>query len=230
MFTKLAIPFSLIALVVIGLVRANPGDEKAIESYHRHVADIINAIPVDVDGWVGEQVPLPQSATNLLRPNALVARRYINEEHGASATLMVVQCRDTRDMAGHYPPQCYPANGWLRPEEGGVGITAVAGHDLRRYRFHRVAGRAERDITVYSLFALPTGELTTSMVDVRKLGADYAYRRYGAAQLQIVIDGSMDPDMHDWILNEMYRIAQPAIRAVRDARPAAGEDAERSES
>lgn len=214
MLRKLAIVFSLILLIVIGLLRASPGDEAAIGAYHRSAAEAVNSIPVDIDGWVGQQVPLPQSATNLLRPNALIARSYSNPERGVSATLMIVQCRDTRDMTGHYPPRCYPANGWLEPEQDPVGMVNVEGQEMRSYRFHRVAGRVERDITVYSLFVLPTGEKTVSMVDVRKLSADYRYRRYGAAQIQVVIDGSVSPDDHGWILEEMYEIARPAIEAV----------------
>ncbi len=223
MLTKLAIPFALLTLVGIGLLRANPGDEAAIEAYHHRVAEAVEAIPVDIDGWVGQQVPLPQAATNLLRPNALIARNYSNQERGVSATLMIVQCRDTRDMTGHYPPRCYPANGWLEPEHDPVGMVDVDGQEMRFYRFHRVAGHAERDITVYSLFVLPTGEKTVSMVDVRRLSADYRYRRYGAAQIQVVIDGSVSADDHGWILDEMYKIAVPTIEAVLGERAPGGD-------
>jgi len=214
LFTRLAIPFSLIILIVIGYLRIQPGNKEAIEQYQDQVAKLINAMPLDVDGWVGQTVPLPQSAISLLRPNALVARRYYNEETGLSATLMVVQCNDTRDMAGHYPPRCYPANGWMVPVENPVRNYTVDDQEFRVYEFHRLAGKVERAITVYSLFALPNGELTTSMTEVRKLSADYRYRQYGAAQLQVVIDGSVPIEEHPRILDEMYRIAEPAIKAV----------------
>jgi len=214
--SRFAILFSLVALIVIGALRTHPGDAQAIEAYHDRVKRIIQAIPIDIDGWVGQQVPLPQSAMSLLRPNAIIARQYVNAEKGLSATLLIIQCRDTRDMAGHYPPRCYPANGWLesttKPEQTIREGTA----DLRVYGFHRVTGRVERDITVYSLFALPTGELTTSMDDVRRLSSDYESRKYGAAQIQIVIDGDVDPEDHRVILDEMYKIAQPTIKEVLD--------------
>lgn len=216
MLTKLAIPCSLAALLLIGFVRANPGDEGAINAYHERVARVINSIPVDINGWVGKQVPVPQSATNLLRPNAIIARNYTNDERGLSATLLVVQCRDTRDMAGHYPPQCYPASGWLEPDEDAVSMVEVEGQEMRRYRFHRVAGQAERSIIVYSLFVLPTGDLTVSMTDVRRLSADYGYRRYGAAQIQVLLDAGVDEGDQAWILDQMYQIAKPAIDAVLD--------------
>ncbi len=202
---------------MIGLVRSHPGNEDAIDSYHERVGEIIRAIPVDSNGWVGQQVPLPQSATNLLRPNALVAREYVNKEKEISVTLMIVQCKDTRDMAGHYPPRCYPANGWLENSEVSQGVFTLDGQSLRRYGFHRFAGQTSREITVYNLFALPTGESTISMNDVRKLSADYEFRKFGAAQVQIVIDGSIDLADHPWILEQMYTIAQPAVEAVLDS-------------
>jgi hypothetical protein len=217
LISRLAIPFSLITLIVIGITRIQPGDALEIDAYHDSVAEIINSIPVDVNGWVGQQIPLPQSATNLLRPNALIARHYVNEEKGISATLMLIHCRDIRDLAGHYPPRCYPANGWMESSVTGVGMTTIGDQSLRRYGFTRVAGQVERAITVYSLFALPNGEITTSMKDVRRLSASYEFRKYGAAQLQVVIDGAFDQKDHSWILQEMYEIAEPTIETVISA-------------
>lgn len=220
MFKRFIIPLCLLILVGIGLRRSNPENIEQIDSYHADVGKLIESIPIDFNGWAGLEVPLPQSATSLLRPNALIARQYVNAERGLHATLMIVQCRDARDMAGHFPPRCYPANGWLMQEETGDPLVVVSGHEMRRYEFHRVAGRVERDIFVYDLFALPTGELTVSMDDVRRLSADYQYRSLGAAQIQIVIDGTIDLNDHPWILDQMYAIVAPSIEAVRNGRSA----------
>lgn len=217
MLNRLIIPLCFLVLLGIGLLRNNPANIERVDSYHEHVRTLIETIPVDVNGWSGQKVPLPQSATNLLRPNALIARRYVHLERDLQATLMIVQCRDARDMAGHFPPRCYPANGWLTQEETTDPLVEVSGQEMRRYAFHRVAGRVERDIFVYNIFALPTGELTVSMGDVRRLSADYEYRLLGAAQIQILIDGATSPDEHAWILDEMYAVVAPAIEAVRDA-------------
>ena len=218
MLSRLAIPFSLITMIIIGVLRVDPGNEGEVNAYHERVAEVINAMPIDVNGWVGQQVPLPQSAVKLLDPNALVARQYFHAGRGLTATLLIVQCRDTRDMAGHYPPQCYPASGWMESEDNPTQMYPLGDYTLRKYSYHRVAGQVERDITVYSLFALPTGELTTSMREVRRLGGDYDYRKYGAAQLQVVLGGDIAPEDHAWILDEMFRIARPSLEAVLDAR------------
>lgn len=217
MISRLAIPFSLIMLVVVGAVRTNPANTRAIDAYHTNIADVINEIPLEVGGWIGRVVPLPQSATSLLNPNAIIAHEYFHKDKRVVATLMIVQCRDARDMGGHYPPVCYPANGWTDLYDGEVQTYTIDEHDLRIYGFRRVAGKIEREIIIYGLFALPTGEITTSMRDVRQLSADYGLRKYGAAQLQIMIQGEVDIEEHSWILEDMYEIARPAIQAVLDA-------------
>lgn len=218
MFNRLIIPICFMILAGIGLLGNNPTNTARIDSYHEQVRQIIESIPPEVDGWVGQQVPLPQSATSLLRPNAIISRHYVHLDRGLQATLLIVQCRDARDMAGHYPPVCYPGNGWLQREEPTDLVIPAFDQEIRRYVFHRVAGRDERDIYVYDLFALPTGETTLSMTDVRRLSSDYANRQLGAAQIQIVIDGQTDLKEHEWILDQMYAIVASAVEAVREGR------------
>lgn len=218
MLNKLAIPTALIALLGIGAFRSSPGESEQAMSYHDEVREIVESIPIDFGGWVGERIELPPAATSLLNPNALVARRFIHRERMISATLMIVQCRDARDMAGHFPPRCYPANGWLTRDEDMQQLAEVDGNQLAVYRYHRVAGRNERDITVYNLFALPTGDTSVSMKDVYRISADYEFRYYGAAQIQIIIDGSVDPDEHGWILDEMYAVVEASVDRVREAK------------
>jgi hypothetical protein len=214
---KLAIPFAIFALIVIGAMRSSPQESPAVHAYHNEVEMLVNSIPLDIGDWRGEEVLLPTSATSLLRPNALRARRYVNIDRGVSATLMFVQCRDARDMAGHFPPRCYPANGWLEVEDSQSGVVENSGERFARYAYSRVAGKNEREITVYNMFALPSGNPSIDMGDVYQLSADYQYRYFGAAQVQVVIDGSVGQDQHDWILEEIYAIVQPSVEFVRRA-------------
>ena len=217
MFNKLAIPFAFITLLVIGAMRSSPTESEHVSAYHEEVLEIVESIPIDFGRWTGESIPLPESATSLLNPNALVARRYVHRDKMLSATLMIVQCKDARDMAGHFPPRCYPANGWLTRDEGATETVEVEGNELAIYKYHRVAGRVERDITVYNMFALPTGDPSISMKDVYQLSADYQFRYYGAAQIQIIIDGSVDQSEHAWILDEMYALVNEPVERVRSA-------------
>lgn len=185
-------------------------DTAAVEAYHLRVKQAVEALPVEQGGWTGSEVPIPPSATRLLRPNAIVAREYRTPERGGiAATLLVVQCADIRDMQGHYPPNCYPAHGWTSGERS---LDARLG-DLAslRYEFTQITGNKQRGITVYNLFVLPTGEVTHSMDRVRKAGANYAVRPYGAAQIQIVINDAVSRDQHAWILDEMSKIVGPVL-------------------
>ena len=136
-------------------MRNNPVNAEAINTYHVDIAELIEEIPIDVGDWVGREVPLPQSATSLLNPNGIVARQYINEDQGVIATLMIVQCRDARDMGGHYPPVCYPANGWTDNTDDQNQTFTIGDQSLQVYGFSRTAGREEREIFIYSLFAFP---------------------------------------------------------------------------
>ena len=217
MFNKLAIPFALISLVVIGALRSSPQESPAVHAYHDEIVRLVNSIPLNVGDWQGEEVLLPAEATSLLKPNALRARRYMNVDRGVSVTLMFVQCRDARDMAGHFPPRCYPANGWLVPEDSQASIVENSGQEFAVYEYTRVAGKVEREITVYNLFALPSGLQSNDMADVYQLSADYQYRHFGAAQVQVLIDGTVDPEDHSWILQDMFAIVEPSVEFVRQA-------------
>lgn len=185
-------------------------DMDAVEAYHARVKAVVESLPVDQGGWTGSEVPIPPSATRLLRPNAIVAREYRTAARGGiAATLLVVQCADIRDMQGHYPPNCYPAHGWTSGERS---LDARLGSlDSLRYEFTQSTGSQQRGLTVYNLFVLPTGEVTHSMDRVRKAGADYTVRPYGAAQIQIVINDAVSRDHHAWILDEMSEIVGPVL-------------------
>lgn len=193
-------------------------DEAAVGAYHASIVQASVGLPVDYGVWTGHEVDIPPSATKLLRPNVLIAREYMTPERGGlRATLMVVQCADTRDMQGHYPPHCYPAHGWAR-EETGPG-PAMGELQTVRYGFSRGAGEEQRRIVVFNIFLLPSGRATTSMTEVRRAGSDYLVRPYGAAQVQVVLDGGVPANEHAWILNEMRTIAEPLLRPLIDGAP-----------
>lgn len=194
-------------------------DSEAVEAYHAEVREAALAFPVDFGVWIGHDVDLPPSATKLLRPNAIVAREYRTDVRGGiSVTLMLVQCEDIRDMQGHYPPNCYPAHGW---EDGSVEEGVPFGElEAVRYEYTRRAGNQDRGITVYNLFVMPTGQVTTSMDAVRRAGADYLMRPYGAAQVQLVIAGEIDRSEHAWILEQMRAVAEPVLDVLLAGAPA----------
>ena len=213
MLAKLIIPVTLALLIATGLVRTKGVDAGVADGYHAAILDIVERTPLDFGQWIGRDVPLPPAAMKLLGPNAILAREYFHRDREIHATLLIVQCRRIRDMAGHFPPVCYPAHGCEQSVESPEFLT-VGGHLMKPYVFTRDMGEMTHSITVYNLFALPTGETTVSMRVVRELGSDYVHRPYGAAQIQIVLGENVNPRDHQWVLDQSFALAKPTVDAV----------------
>jgi len=218
--------FAALLLVFAAVSSRIAVDRVEVERYHASVREAAQRFPINMGEWAGHEVDLPPSATKLLRPNAIIAREYQSTvREGLSATVLLVQCADIRDMQGHYPPNCYPAHGWSGTTKSRVA--QLGDLPAARYDFVRRSERGERGITVYNLFILPTGETTIDMRDVRRASSDYGTRPFGAAQVQVVIDKDVPESEHAWILGEMRRIADPVVEVLRAGTPALREGASR---
>src|SRR5688572_28546021 len=82
-----------------------------VEPYHARAKEAVNQVPYFIGTWTGQDVEIPVAAQKLLRPNAILNRRFadsapVGDARVAypAASLLIVQCRDSRDMVGHYPP------------------------------------------------------------------------------------------------------------------------------
>src|SRR3954469_20179194 len=96
----------LLGLTAETLSRPRPSDA---EPYHAQVKAAEAQITVP-DGWTFEDFRLPDGAIALLKPNASLYRVFKSPRQ---FQFLFIQCRDARDMGGHYPPVCYPASGWV---------------------------------------------------------------------------------------------------------------------
>lgn len=206
----------LTTLLGIGAHRLATRTTDDAAAYHTRVKAVVEALPVRVGDWAGEDVSVPSSATALLRPNALKARSYRRSTDNVVVTLVVVQCEDTRDMAGHYPPICFPANGWkaldtqLLHDMGGEGSQLP----VTRYVFERASVFERSERYVFNLLLLPIQGAVNDMPDVRKAAANPQARMRGAAQIQIMLSGSVtETDQLD-IVREFVRAVRPVITAV----------------
>ena len=100
----------LLAINVRGYFRPVPHGAR---KYRAHVMAIAASLPHHFGNWHGRDVPLPRSAVSLLQPTVDFCREFTNNRTGQAATLMIIDCSDTRNLTGHYPPNCYPGNGWI---------------------------------------------------------------------------------------------------------------------
>ena len=119
-------PLLVIALLV-GLPRVFPNsvdvDGEARARRMQAVADAIAAAPYRIGPWAGADEPPAPAAIKLLHTNAILARRYERVGGDGSVSVLVVHCTDVRDMRGHWPPMCYPANGWMPRAQERLTVT-----------------------------------------------------------------------------------------------------------
>jgi len=186
------------------------------------VAEAVAAMPYRIGSWAGRDVDVPEAAVRLLRPNAMISRRFTNLERGLTIDFTIVHCGDARDMLGHYPPVCYPSAGWVaddsirtRPfpstsRRGHVPTVRmnIAGReaDVHHYQFSRIRDYGETvRIQIFNFFVLPSGEITYDIADVSRrtnwLGASV----HGVAQVQLLMSASVPADVAIEGANELLQ-------------------------
>ena len=195
------------------LSRPTPDDA---EPYHLRVKQVAAEIPLRIDRWIGTDKEPTRAAVKLLNPNVLFTRRYRNLDTGRTATFMLVQCKDARDLAGHYPPVCYPAHGWKlkssAPKYWHFNELQIPGMEYR-FDFSRLEGT--RRIVIRNFMILPDGRIYRDMSGVREAAADYNRHFFGAAQIQLVTDAGMPSPERDEVFRELLEGHQTLIDALR---------------
>ena len=109
---------------------------------------------------------------------------------------MLVECRDPRSMVGHYPPICYPGQGWILQQASAqqwvVGDKVIPGTE---YSFVGTIpaseDRAAEKMTIRNFFVLPGGRMEKDMAGVDATVKNYRMLPYGVAQIQLLFDGSV---------------------------------------
>jgi hypothetical protein len=192
-----------------------PADGSA---YQARVKQAFAAFPLKSGDWVGKDAAVPVEAVKLLRPNWLMSRQYTNVSTNERCSVLFVDCTDARDLQCHYPPVCYPGQGWklVRRDERTrqVGGESVAGTD---YEFSRVNLDSAGGIVASSTMILPDGQFKPDMRGVDEAAADVHRRVYGAAQIQVVVDGSLTAAARERIVQTMYEMHKPLFDAIRSA-------------
>ena len=198
----------LLCLCVLGGIavqqrmRLRP-DDAVVQDYHTRAKAAITAMPWKVEAlgtsWTAVEHKPETAAVRLLRPNVILSRRYVQNTTSSRpmiAELLIVQCRDSRDMTGHYPPICYRnighemAYAQHRPP-------IMVGHEAvpyTEYKFEKYSqGRAET-IFVYNFFVVPGRGAVDDIKGVDEAAEDYERRFLGAAQFQVVMQEAVVPD------------------------------------
>lgn len=195
----------------------HPSPEGA-HAYHAQVRELAEQVPLQIGDWMGEDSPVPAQARDLLKPNVLISRRYVAPS-GDSVLLLIVQSADARDMGGHYPPVCYPNAGWSKLQEPRDSEVQVAGTaiPLTEYTYGVDGFDGGRERRILDFFVLkPVGPVREQR-HVRRQASDYRLRHYGAAQIQVIVDGPTSIAAREAIFAEFVEPLIPLIQAITAA-------------
>lgn len=209
----------VLTLVVLGGLTVErfcrPDIEDAVQ-YHQQVSLAISRVPYQIGDWSGTDVDVPPAAIRLLHPNAILSRRYDNLATNQSVALLIVHCRDARDIAGHYPPVCYPANGWvqryLHPMH--LQVTPERSIDGAEYEFAMWLPASLRIMRVVNVLVLPDGTTTHDMKHVREAAADYRTHFFGAGQIQLAFAEHLRTQQREEILRTFIKALEPVLAAI----------------
>lgn len=218
MFNTIAKLLTIGLLVLLVFERRSHRVPEDAEGFHQGVEQAVRSIPSQAGEWEGAEVSVPEPAQRLLRPSAYLAREYFSSERKLGGQLVIVHCRDVRDLSGHYPPRCYPAHGW-RPaaivedalfEVDGLSIP------LRRYEFTREGFEVQDRMVVYGTFILPRVGCSREMSRVQEVAGNYRQRVYGASQLQVIFTGAMARSEEEQVVREFLGMSAGVIRTISD--------------
>lgn len=207
----------LVAIVVLSRVYGliTPREIRGADDYFQRVREQIEEIPYYMSGWVGTDIPVQQASIELLHPNKLLERRYTQSGTGLQVTLLVVHCGDSRDMVGHWPPNCYPANGWV-----GLGAESAQAPlsdgeiEATRYSYERSDGDLTQRMNVFNFFVLPRYGVVPTKTELDRVSRASAVAALGAAQVQIMTDLDMSDEETEAATSEFVAALEPVIRTV----------------
>lgn len=214
----------LVSCVFAGLVLGGVSIDRAFfhespanaEPYHDHVREALKAFSPRSGPWLGVDSPVTPGAVALLRPNITLARSYTNINSAHKASLLLVQCRDARDLIGHYPPICYQAAGWsmvsAKRVDWTVNNTTFHG-TMYEFASSRLAGKSSMNI--FNVMILPNGRTAPDMDGVYTIARDRKMRYFGAAQLQILSNTDLPDNVHHDVIDNLLQSAAPVIDAIR---------------
>jgi hypothetical protein len=217
MWTRYFAPVLSLALL-LGVVTQKNSYAKPEDAipYHQFIKELEKEIPFVINDWVGSDTGVPPAAVALLKPNLLISRRYINGATGQVASLLIVQCGDSRDMVGHYPPRCYPAHGMVQ-RDNHFKQRVVEGVEIpfTQYEFASMSLGETVDLIVNNFIVLPDGRIMPDIDGMASMAADYQKRFLGAAQVQIVVEATVPASDEERIFNELVGANIKLIQAMR---------------
>jgi hypothetical protein len=153
---------------------------------------------------------------SILKPNVMLSRRFVNVRTGDEASVLLVQCSDRRDLLGHYPPVCYPGQGWRITSDNywNVRLNNVT-IPAREYKLVKPGpDKAERMI-VGNFMIVPDGRLVRNLTGLGGQTVTKNRNQFGAAQMQVVVPGYLNAKVREQIFRELVTGHFPLVQAIQ---------------
>ncbi|MEO1510670.1 MAG: exosortase-associated EpsI family protein [Planctomycetota bacterium] len=200
---------------VVGVGTLRPSPPEGVDAYIQTIVTAIDDTPYRINGWTGRDLTQPPTeAVDMLRPSRVLHRGYVSDGGRDEARMVIVHCPDVRDMAGHHPPNCYPATGWTTTGGGTLEIEAFGREQtFALHRFDRREAGTSHRITVVSGFIVPGHDrVIPEMSELRSVSENRRRTKLGAAQLQIIMDTAAGQEE----IREVVKTFLPALEPVVD--------------
>ncbi len=116
LFGLLAISYVLVSWIGSG---SDAGAEAKVE---------LSVIPMELDGWRGENVEIRDDTVQVLKANSFINRVY-HDSSGREISMHIANWAnaETISAAPHHPEICYPAAGWEIRERRTIPVSVMAG-------------------------------------------------------------------------------------------------------
>lgn len=146
---RLAVVLVLLAGAAL-YVQLNPPRRLALSP------ETLSAFPMELGGWSGEELDLPDVVVEELEADDTLARRYTSED-GESVWFVIIFHQNER-YGAHEPVVCYRAQGW---DVTGQGVVPVSGENTS-FEANWLLAEAEGRERVAVYWWYTTGDLATA--------------------------------------------------------------------
>jgi hypothetical protein len=181
-------------------------------AYHARIRSVAEKLPDLHDRWLGTDVEVAAGAITLLKPNVIISRSYAEIDTGRHVNLLLVQCRDARDLDGHFPPNCYKGRGCIL-ETGDPTDWNVDGLKITGMQYVFLTPQHTR-MTVENFMLLPSGKTARDLDAVEQAAKDRRQKYFGAAQVQFVFDQPLSQSDRDEIVGTFVEMLRPLLNEI----------------
>lgn len=206
-------------VLLLGVAAGNAARHRVppgVDAYHESIRASVEKIPYNIGNWVGTDTEIRQEALRILDANSTVSRVFRHLITGDTATLLLVQCADARSLLGHYPPVCYPSQGWSQLSAAPQTFQSVDGEQMAtEYVFGYDLLQQSSSLEVLHFTVLPDGRIGPDMNLLDDMARDRRFTFYGGASVQFIVTAGLPEEDRRETYEMLYQAAAPWLAAVQ---------------